>query len=500
MTAKNTISIVARLLIALGTYSLFDAESLAEGWKQKGVPDQIADTLVCLGRESGLTTLHARISGARAECRDVLIASSDSAAPAETPLPANEAIARADSDDIGEPAAQDMPEVGTSAAHMPETNTPPGGHVDQTAPAAKTEAPEHIDQPDAVAGQKTSHDSPGDVNAEAGDADDHAAKALKELAELSAAARNEAENKSAEPDNSMQDSQTGTGEAGNGMASGQEQKKDPGTVMHAQADKNSGFSGEALFAPFYAVRESALQEYQHRTVDKKMFEDPLKGTYTVLLAGDSFMEETTLAVGRNAYYKKSGVTFHSIARYSTGLTSIKDWNWSEKLEAGIEKFKPDIVLILLGANDLTGIVEGKKVYAYKSESWREKYLERAEGLIGIALKHNVLPIWIGLPVMVHEPFLTGIPIISAMQHQACLNKNTIYVDTLKTLADENGNFLFYKKDENGKNLRLRKKDKCHIAADGMLLVLDEVMPYVRRYVEYREQLIRENNAHAAKEN
>ena len=37
-------------------------------------------------------------------------------------------------------------------------------------------------------------------------------------------------------------------------------------------------------------------------------------------------------------------------------------------------------------------------------------------------------------------------------------------------------------------LRLRKKDKCHIAADGMLLVLDEVMPYIRCYVGYREAM------------
>ena len=127
-----------------------------------------------------------------------------------------------------------------------------------------------------------------------------------------------------------------------------------------------------------------------------MFEKPLSRKYTVLLVGDSFMEEATLVVARNSYYKKSGLKFQSMARFATGLTSKKDWDWQKKLAEGIDKYHPDIALILLGANDLTSIVEGKKLYAYKTKAWLQKYRERAEALIDTALQKNVMPIWIGL--------------------------------------------------------------------------------------------------------
>ena len=245
---------------------------------------------------------------------------------------------------------------------------------------------------------------------------------------------------------------------------------------------------DLLRKTYYTHIESPAQEYKRRTERKVMFDKPLSKNYTVLLAGDSFMEEMTLSVGRGSYYRKSGIVFHSIARYSTGLTSIKDWNWQEKLSEGIEKYKPDIVLILLGANDMMSIVLDKKILAYKSRNWEDKYRERAEAILDTALDNNVMPIWIGLPVMTHEPFRTGIPIISRLQEEACANRNTVFVSTLKTLADENGEYQAYRMDDNGRKLRLRKKDKCHIAADGMLLVLDEVMPYIRCYVGYREAM------------
>jgi len=284
-----------------------------------------------------------------------------------------------------------------------------------------------------------------------------------------------------------------------GRTEGPSSQEPPKAGNDREREKTSGESaaapdGDILYLPFYADHEPPALEYIHRTVQKSMFEKKLEGEYTVLLIGDSFMEEATLTLMRDSYYKRSGLNFQSIARFSTGLTSTRKWNWQQKLEEGILKYHPDIVLILLGANDLTGIVEEKKVYPYMSERWMQKYGERAEALIDTALRHNVVPIWIGLPVMVHEPFLTGIPLISRMQKQACINKNIIYIDTLKTLADENGGFVTFKKDENGKSIRLRKKDRCHIAADGIRLVMDEVIPFIRRYVEYKEMLCHADNS------
>ncbi len=542
MNAKTNARIVVQLLIALGVYTLFDAESLAESWKLHGAPAPLADSLSLMGKHSGLTGVHDRIRDVKEGYQDI-----DVAACLLAMRTANDALPV--QSQAGKPA--DLPPEKAPRAPQTGMATEPGPRPALQA-ADKEQPSAGHNPPDRVSGRELGGEAPAPVQPVARSSEGTGNKIKEEAPSAGDPSQAAGQPQPAEPAGPAKQDTAGTdlpgtgGEnAGEGPAP-QENLPDPTQALPAQAasgsseapgndpaakalrellqqqqndpapsplpqtgDAGSGHSGAAqggtsaegersdgphavpdlLTKTYYAHVESPEQEYKRRTESKVMFEKPLSKNYCVLLAGDSFMEEMTLSVGRGTYYRKSGIVFHSIARYSTGLTSIKDWNWQEKLAEGIEKYKPDIVLILLGANDMMGIVEeNKKILAYKSKNWENKYRERAEALLDTAMQHNVMPIWIGLPVMTHEPFKTGIPIISRLQEEACADRNAVYVSTLKTLADENGEYQAYRMDASGKKLRLRKKDKCHIAADGMLLVLDEVMPYIRSYVEYRETM------------
>ncbi len=494
---RTTARIFGRIIIALSIYMLFNAESLAESWKQSGVPSMLADTAVNIGRKTGMVPLQARIAAYKNSYHDpdILALLSDFSGKARPHHhdPSGSTGAKSIPDqDISGLGSAEAPSSGkdlsagkedakpsqeeTRPLHAEAKPTPPQGTEKLPDPSEKTEGSLKPAQT-----QNPSHDL--DIPQPARTEADQNIKAPENglQAEVPLQQPVPTENSTGSP------SRSGRNEPSPSLET-QPEENTPDKEKLPSEKQDASLTGDILYLPFYAEHEPPALEHIHRTVQKSMFEKKLTGEYTVLLIGDSFMEEATLTIMHNSYYKKSGLKFHSLARFSTGLTSTKKWNWQKKLEEGILKYNPDIVLILLGANDLTGIVEEKKVYPYKSEIWMQKYGERAEALIDTALRHNVVPIWIGLPVMIQEPFLTGIPLISSMQKQACINKNIIYVDTLKTLADENGGFVTYKKDENGKNIQLRKKDKCHIAADGMLLVMDEVIPFIRRYVEYKEML------------
>ena len=540
MNAKTNARIVVQLLIALEVYTLFDAESLAESWKLHGAPVPLADSLSLLGKNSGLTGVHNRIRDFKegyqdidaAACllamrtaNDILPGQSQTGkhadlhpgtvpktpqtgmAPEPLPHPALQAADKehptaehnlpdrdngreiggeapapvqpgARSDGTESKGKEESPSAGdpsreagqpqhagparlakqdTAGTDLPET----GGKNAGASPTPQENLPNHPTQAQPAQAASGSSESPES---------DPAAKALRELLQ---------QQNDRDPKPLPQADNAGSGHSG---------ATEGGTREEGERNDGPHAVSDLLTKAYYAHVESPEQEYKRRTESKVMFEKPLSRNYSVLLAGDSFMEEMTLSVGRGSYYRKSGIVFHSIARYSTGLTSIKDWNWQEKLAEGIEKYRPDIVLILLGANDMMGIVEDKKILTYKSRNWENKYRERAEALLDTAMENNVMPIWIGLPVMTHEPFKTGIPIISRLQEEACTDRNAVYVSTMKTLADANGEYQAYRMDARGKKLRLRKKDKCHIAADGMLLVLDEVIPYIRSYVEYRETM------------
>ncbi|MGX8717569.1 MAG: hypothetical protein ACQGQP_00495 [Desulfovibrio sp.] len=543
MNAKTNIRIVIQLLIAMGAYALFDAESLAESWKQRGVPAPLADPLSSLGKKSGLAGMHESIRSLKAIYRDIDVAEyltamrmEDAAPPLTDQHGSHEDLStgatppQAPQEGMAAEARPCPAPSATGTGPMSATPDHPSGDHDQEhgakdlVPYGETRGSSPAEGKDDkssaaggsshAAGQQLADNHTGPAAQDAGAGTD-----LPETGVKYHDGSPEPHETLPEPPQEL-DPQNGHGSspapesdpAAKALRELMLQQKDPGTVPLPHAgdardghtapagdgsttlkDGSEGGDGpstisDLLKTTYYAHIESPAQEYKRRTESKVMFEKPLSKSYTVLLAGDSFMEEMTLSVGRGSYYRKSGIIFHSIARYSTGLTSVKDWDWKEKLAEGIEKYRPDIVLILLGANDMMGIVEDKKILAYKSKSWENKYRERAEALLDTALESNVMPIWIGLPVMTHEPFKTGIPIISRLHEEACANKGTVYVSTLKTLADEHGEYQAYRMDANGKKLRLRKKDKCHIAADGMLLVLDEVMPYIRQYVEYRETM------------
>ena len=70
-------------------------------------------------------------------------------------------------------------------------------------------------------------------------------------------------------------------------------------------------------------------------------------------------------------------------------------------------------------------------------------------MIDIVCKGKAVPIRIGLPVM-SEAYAKWIPLVSELQHKACANRKIEYVDTVPTLADENGQYQVFMKTPLGK--------------------------------------------------
>ena len=74
---------------------------------------------------------------------------------------------------------------------------------------------------------------------------------------------------------------------------------------------------------------------------------PLPSGTTVLHIGDSFAG--ALGIDLNRELKKLGI--RGILRYETS-SYIPTWAWSKKLDLYLLRYKPDLVLITLGANEL----------------------------------------------------------------------------------------------------------------------------------------------------
>ena len=256
-----------------------------------------------------------------------------------------------------------------------------------------------------------------------------------------------------------------------------------------QAGKNEKISTEEAnkASSDKGVAENTDTKNRQTAAGKSIFAKPLSHRYKVLLVGDSFMEDITLAIMRNYYNKDPNVQFISVAKHSTGLCVNTNWNWPKKLEEFMQKHKPDVVLFFMGANDLTNIFDGQRRYSFTSAEWKKKYVEIAESMIDAAHKGNAVPIWIGLPVM-SEIYAKWVPLISELQHNACANRNIEYVDTVPTLADENGQYQVYMKTPAGEMVRIRKPDKYHVEYAGSLMIIEQVVPSIKKCILEKEKV------------
>lgn len=205
------------------------------------------------------------------------------------------------------------------------------------------------------------------------------------------------------------------------------------------------------------------------------------GKPKVLLVGDSMMMEGFGPVLQRTLRKRPDMEVVREGKYSTGLSREDYFDWPAHLQDLVAKHNPDVIVICMGANDPQDIIdENKKRHHADSESWRAIYRSRAERLLAVATSRGAKVVWAGLPIMGKEPYATRIRRLSDVQEQACGVYHADFVDTVRVLADEQGAYATFKKDEKGRHVRLRYKDMVHVTEDGGAMLTAAVVPAIEK--------------------
>ena len=201
----------------------------------------------------------------------------------------------------------------------------------------------------------------------------------------------------------------------------------------------------------------------------------------VLLVGDSMMMEGFGPVLQRTLRKRPDLEVVREGKYSTGLSRQDYFDWPAQLEKLVGKYNPDMVVICMGANDPQDIIdETRKRHHADSESWKTIYRSRAERLLAVATAKGAKAVWVGLPVMGKEPYSTRVRRLSELQKEACETYHASFVDTVKVLADAQGNYTTFKVDDKGRHVRLRYKDMVHVTEDGGAMLSAAVEPVVEK--------------------
>ncbi len=195
----------------------------------------------------------------------------------------------------------------------------------------------------------------------------------------------------------------------------------------------------------------------------------------VVLMGDSLMEDFGVYFYQHLKARR-GLQMILLAKFSTGLCRPDYFNWFELFPRTLDEKRPHIAVFMMGANDGQPVWYSKErvVQTKPAEVWKAAYDERVGTLLADARNRQVLPLWVGMPVMGGK-YAALLAQTEEATREACASRGVPYRDTRALLADADGQYQSFLKNEAGKVVRVRTKDKQHMAPEGNRMLVRAVM-------------------------
>jgi hypothetical protein len=163
-------------------------------------------------------------------------------------------------------------------------------------------------------------------------------------------------------------------------------------------------------------------------------------------------------------------------RISTGLTRPDYFNWPFTMRRIVDRFDPDLVIVMLGENDHQSIqtVTGALEAPIGTSAWPAAYRERVLSMMRIATSRGAKVIWAGLPMSADPRFRVH----SRRQNDifefaADISPNVAYFDAWNRFKDPHGGYTAYFR-EGRRYLLIREGDGLHFNATGYTIVAREI--------------------------
>ncbi|HEX4435080.1 MAG TPA: DUF459 domain-containing protein [Acidimicrobiales bacterium] len=164
------------------------------------------------------------------------------------------------------------------------------------------------------------------------------------------------------------------------------------------------------------------------------------------------------------------------ARESTGLTRPDYFDWPAELAADVKTAQPQVVVIMMGANDAQDFL-GPPDVPYTSPQWNTLYAQRVAKFMQIAQSGGATVVWVGMPPMQNPGLNAQMSDVNAVvQQQAAQAKPPVtYVSTDHTLGTPQGGYTPFITNGAGQVVNVRTPDGTHLTPGGGQVVAQQVI-------------------------
>jgi len=207
----------------------------------------------------------------------------------------------------------------------------------------------------------------------------------------------------------------------------------------------------------------------------------------LLVVGDS------LAIGLSLSLRRSMAELENVelieeGKVSSGLANPKYYDWGKALRVFLDKYKPDIVVIMMGANDAKyiNVNEKPRPAGSANKTWPEVFSMRVENFLDALQEKNIRNYWIGLPIMGDAPYAKQAEIMNDIVKVECGKFNTSrFLETWNLLADIQGNYSTFLPNEKGVKIKVRANDKVHFTVAGGDILAQSFLSAIAKEVDLR---------------
>jgi uncharacterized protein len=188
----------------------------------------------------------------------------------------------------------------------------------------------------------------------------------------------------------------------------------------------------------------------------------------VLIVGDS----VGLDLGQplvNALGAYGDVTTYLDGRIDTGLSRPDYFDWPAELRIDLANQQPQLVIVMIGANDAQGLVTPNGSIHFGQPGWDQAYSARVAAFIAEANAAGAHVLWVGMPPM-QNPLLDA-----ALNHLNALVRTQVaetrlhgaaYISSVPALGDKHPKYTAYLVNASGAVINIRTPDGIHLTPDG----------------------------------
>ena len=207
---------------------------------------------------------------------------------------------------------------------------------------------------------------------------------------------------------------------------------------------------------------------------------------TLLSIGDSVGEDLGFGLG-DVFSTDPAVRVVQKGLEDTGLARSDYYNWPVTLESELRQYRPKIVVVMLGANDMQAFSIGNGRYlsfSMTSATWWRAYAARVAVVMEEATSAGAHVMWVGLPPMgAASSVPAGFPakVNRVFLTEARLHPGVNYYPSDKVLATKRGGFILWLSVD-GSYEQIRSSDGVHLLPAGYdLLARALVQPMQRAW-------------------